>query len=425
MATQIYRRTTTEEKLVWFGLVSTYAIYAIGGLYVTGSALGWLIIAVYWLRLTVDDNTRSKTVPAMVWLWVFCMFVMLVVLWIGHANWELGLGKTIKSSIGWAKGWALIAVFIFIGAMCRIRRELLIRAVCILATHSLVFAIITFMAYMVRIPGEIFVSPLQIVGGPGPSFFTVSLYGLNPETGAGRWQFFGPWAPSAGLLSCLYLVFCFQEKDPKWRTLGIMGCIAMCLLSKSRAGQVIFLCLWPMLMFSDKLAEPWFLLMLGVVIPALLILGQPLYEYLMDSYEAIKQARPGSTRVRKALEQLALQRWQAEAPYFGHGIVEPGSKYTASMPIGSHHSWYGLLFVKGIVGLLALAIPMVITLFYLFWRSLFCRTAQVGLCLITVFICYSFFENLEILSYLYWPALIWIGMALNPESEVTEHVAKV
>jgi len=34
--------------------------------------------------------------------------------------------------------------------------------------------------------------------------------------------------------------------------------------------------------------------------------------------------------------------------------------------------------------------------------------------MIIVFICYSFFENLEILAFIYWPALLWIGMALNP-----------
>jgi hypothetical protein len=31
-----------------------------------------------------------------------------------------------------------------------------------------------------------------------------------------------------------------------------------------------------------------------------------------------------------------------------------------------------------------------------------------------VIVSYSFFENLEILSYLYWPALFWIGIAFNP-----------
>jgi hypothetical protein len=39
--------------------------------------------------------------------------VMEVALIMGHLNWELGTGKLIKSSVGWAKGWALIAIFPF------------------------------------------------------------------------------------------------------------------------------------------------------------------------------------------------------------------------------------------------------------------------------------------------------------------------
>lgn len=425
MATQQYRQITAEEKLVWFGLASTYPVYFIGGLYITGSALGWIILGVIALRWLVKDQNQYQSVPVMVWLWIAAMLIMLFALWAGHANWSLGVAKTIKSSVGWAKGWALMALFIFIGAICKIRKELLIRAVCVVSFHTLIFSVLTFIAYMIRIPGELFISPLQIVGGPGPSFFTVSLYGLNPETGGGRWQFFGPWAPAAGFMSCIYLVFCFQEKDDFWRNAGIVGCIAMCLLSKSRAGWVIFAMLWPMMIFADKLREPWLLFTLGVVLPLLLILGQPVFEWLMDSYQQIKESRPGSTRVRTTLANMALQRWQSEAFYFGHGIVEPGPKVTAGMPIGSHHSWYGLLFVKGLIGLIALAVPMLITTIYLFWRSLFSQVAQTALCLMAVFVSYSFFENLEILSYLYWPALIWIGMALNPEQEEENYVAQI
>ena len=425
MAKRQHSQTTAEEKLVWFGLTSTYPIYFVGGLYVSGSVLGWLILGVMVLRWLNRDTNQYRQVPMMVWLWIIGMLVMLIALWIGHANWGLGTGKTIKSTIGWMKGWALMALFIFIGAMCHIRKELLIRAVCVLAVHSLIFALISFCAYLVRFPGELFVSPLQAIGGPGPSFFTVSLYGLNPETGAGRWQFFGPWAPAAGLLACIYLIFCFQEKDPFWRNYGLLGCTVMCLLSQSRAGWVIFFALWPMMIFADKLKEPWLLMALGIGIPAILILGQPIFEWLITSYEEVKAARPGSTRVRQTLANLALQRWQAEAPWFGHGIVESGTKITAGMPIGSHHSWYGLLFVKGIVGLFALAVPLMLSTVYLFWRALSTYQAQVALCFMAVFICYSFFENLEILSYLYWPALIWIGMALNPEQEEQQHVAKI
>ncbi|MBE1298598.1 MAG: O-antigen ligase domain-containing protein [Alteromonadaceae bacterium] len=414
MATQINHQSYLEERIVFTTLTGTYPIYLLGSLYLVGCVLGWLLLGILLTRWFIEGKRKTDFVPAVVWLWIISMFAMLVILWIGHADWGLGTAKTIKSSIGWAKGWALMALFMFLGAVAPIRYETIIRAVCILSKHTLIFSIITLFAYVVRIPGDIYVSPLQFIGGPGPSFFTVSLYGLNPETGGGRWQFYGPWAPAAGLLACLGLVMCLHEKDPKFRKWGVFGCAVMVLLSQSRAGWVIFVMLFPMVLLADKFKEPWFLLTAGILIPALLILGMPVYEFVMDSYEQIKQARPASTRVRAALENIAWQRWQAEAYWFGHGIVERGPKLVEGMPIGSHHSWYGLLFVKGLTGLLALAIPMFVTIVYLFWQSQTSKLAHCALCMMAVFVCYSFFENLEILSYLYWPALLIIGMALNP-----------
>jgi hypothetical protein len=92
------------------------------------------------------------------------------------------------------------------------------------------------------------------------------------------------------------------------------------------------------------------------------------------------------------------------------------------MPIGSHHTWYGLLFVKGLVGLFALAIPMVLSLIYLFVFSVHNVQARAAMCMLIVLTCYSLFENLEILAYLYWPALFWLGMTLKNLQNGESHV---
>lgn len=424
MATQIPAKSYAEQKLVWKALVGTYLVYFLGALYVTGSILGWLLLLIVLVRTYVLGRHSTFAMPAIAWVWVLAMFVMLVALWIGHADWHLGTGKTIKSSIGWAKGWALFAVFIVVGAIGEIRVDTIVRGVCILSKHTLIFAVITFAFSILRLPGEIYISPLQIVGGPGPNFFTVSMYGMNPETGAARWQFFGPWSPAAGLLACLFFVICNAERDKRIRILGIAGCFAMVFLSQSRAGLAIFLLLVPMMYFSNKVLEPWFLITTGIIVAGLLTLGQPLFEAAQDFHQQVKDARPDSTRVRNTLERLAMQRWQSEAYWFGHGIVEPGPKIVEGMPIGTHHSWYGLLFVKGLVGLLALLVPMLITLVYLFWQAMYHPVARMAFNLLFVLVCYSFFENLEILTYLFWPALLIIGVALNPLKVGEEHGLK-
>ena len=71
----------------------------------------------------------------------------------------------------------------------------------VLAAQTLALAPILLAAAFLHLPRQLYVSPLQAVGGPGPEFFAVELYGIEPETGVARWRFFAPWAPAAGLLS--------------------------------------------------------------------------------------------------------------------------------------------------------------------------------------------------------------------------------
>ena len=413
MQSQTPHQTTTEAKLIYWALIATYPIYAIGGLYVTGSALGWVILSIILLRSFVEGKNVFSEVPMMVWLWVIGMLVMLLSLWIAHAQWSLGTAKTIKSTVGWAKGWALIAIFPLLGSLVSIKPDSLIRGACIVCKHTAIFGLLTLLLYNLRIPGQLFVSPLQILGGAGDIFFTVSFYGVNPETGAGRWQFFAPWAPAAGFLSCILIIFCLQEKDKNLRNWGVLGCFIMILLSQSRVGLGIFIVIVPVFLLAKQLENPWVLITIGLLIPIVIVFSESLYELVMDLYQQAKELRPESTRVRSALQNLAVQRWQAEAPIWGHGVVESGDKLVEFMPIGSHHTWFGLLFIKGLVGFIALAIPMGLSMIYFlfyFQQNIQVRTA---LCFLIVFVCYSFFENLEILAYLYWPALFWIGMAFK------------
>ena len=153
-------------------------------------------------------------------------------------------------------------------------------------------------------------------------------------------------------------------------------------------------------------------------------MAQAILDWLDATLNSVKSMRADSTRVRELLGEIAITRWWTEAPVWGHGIVERGPHAVEYMPIGSHHTWYGLLFVKGAVGAIALAIPLAWSLieFALLavTRSIAGRIAF-GMVLLMSF--YSIGENLEILAYLMWPGLIVMGIAareLQESSQLSE-----
>lgn len=401
---------TLEERWVVHCILWTYAYYLLGALYLLGPALAWLLAAHHVRR----HGWRS--LPLTAWAWIAGMLVMLVAVLVAHAEQSLGVAQAIKSSIGWAKGWALMALFIVIG-FGRIRIEVLARALCWLGVQTLALFPLLVLARWLHLPGELYVSPLSMVGGPGPEYFAVELYGLNAESGAARWRLFAPWAPAVALLMCCYVVIALQETRAGLRAAGIAGMLLAILASGSRLGLLALPAVVLVTALWQRMDQPALYLWLSPVFLLGGLFAQTLADLADDLVHQFHGARADSSRVRAALARMAVHRWQTEAYWWGHGNVEPGPHLVEHMPIGSHHTWYGLLFVKGLVGLLALAVPMAMTLWMLFWRGRHSRAGRAAFGVALVLGFYTFSENLEMLAYLYWPALVALGIGLRTAHE--------
>jgi len=402
---------TPEERLVWYAIVGTYVFYALGALYIVAPVLGWCLLLLAIRNRFLTPGGLRAPVPIGILIWIAGMLAMEVALLAGHLDFELGLPTTIKSTIGWAKGWALMAIFPYLGAVLDIRPGLIFRATTLVCIQTLLLVPLFLAAYFLNLSQELYVSPLRAVGGPGPEFFSVTLYGLEGGAGEVRWRFFTPWAPAAGFIANVYFLFALQERERKYMVAGIVGCIVIVLMCKSRLALISMLSIPIMIWGLSRLTRPS-VLYLGAT--GTLVMGL-IAPQLIDFSEAFQArfvaARAASSRVRSALGRIALNRWQREAPLWGHGIVERGPHLVEYMPIGSHHSWYGLLFVKGIVGFVALALPMLWSFVELLIKAQSSRLATVGLGMVLILFLYTFGENLEILSYLYWPGLVVLGMA--------------
>lgn len=428
------------ERMIWGSITGTYIIFIFGAQYVVGSVLGWLLffclLLYVWIETeekseakgefnptTKDDSTAEEQpplerirIPWTLWIWIGGMLVMELALIVGHIDFALGNKLMIKSSIGWAKGWALIALYPLAGCL-PIRPEIIYRAICIACFHTLLLAPIFLLAPALHLPEVLYVSPLKAVGGPGPMFFDVPLYEIDGSTGDLRWRLFTPWGPALGFFGNVCLVLSLEEKNPKWRWRGIGGSLIMILICKSRLAQVGLVAIPIGTWFLSRLSRPFVLFLIGSSSVLAGMFAPILLAAFETFWDRFKGARAGSTRVRMALKRIAEHRWKTEAPTWGHGIVESGPHLVEKMPIGSHHTWYGLLFVKGSVGFWALAVPMLVTFFVLWVKSLNPRypTCRVGLSMVMILFLYTFAENLEILVYLFWPGMIVMGIALRED----------
>lgn len=409
------------ERIVWSAMVWTWPLYAVGALYVVGPVLAWSLAGIAALSLYLGpairkDLAATGPVPGLIWLWIAGMLVLLVALWAGHADWHLGTKQTIKSSIGWAKGWALLALFPLIGAVLPLRREILIRAQCKLGLWTLILAPILLVAPFVGLPERIFTSPLKAIGGPGPEYFSVYFYTIDPSSWTPRWQFYAPWSPFAALLGVVMVLFALEEKDRKWMAAGVAAGVLMILASKSRMGLVGLVACTVGPRMLPLIARTWAWLAFAGVMSSFAILGGALIDLAKASVQGFKSARADSTRVRETLQRIAYERWQGDAFWFGHGTVQPGAHVVEYMPIGSHHTWYGLLFVKGIVGFSALLVPFVAHLGVTTIEAARSPRGRLPLGIMMTLLLLSFGENIEIEAYLLWPALVMLGCHLREMS---------
>lgn len=402
--------------MVYWTILLTWPFYAIGALYVVGPVLAWglagfIAVALYCAPLMRSDM-KATAPPMIVWLAFFCIIGILVVLWVGQFNNGFSTGKMIKASIGWAKGWALFPLFLMIGACLFIRMEVLVRAHCVLGLHTLILLPLFILAPKIGLPEKIFTSPLRMVGGPGPEYFTVFLYTIDPANGMPRWQFFTPWSPFAGLIGVITVVCALEEKNRFWMVCGLLAGIAMVLMTKSRMSIVGLVVCTAIPRGLPLLLKPWALFAAGTFCTAMVVFGDRVMVMVSDVKTHFREMRANSTRVRDALKRIAKERWASEDYWFGHGSVETGSHVTEYMLIGTHHTWYGLLFVRGVTGAVLFAIPVIATLIALTVYVLRSERGRLPLAVLLALLLVSFGGNLETQFYIVWPALVIIGAGL-------------
>jgi hypothetical protein len=416
MAANDIRPETADERLVYGAIVWTWGFYLLGALYAVYPILGWLL-AVRGIRGIIKSGSahgeNQQPIPTGAILWIVGMIAMTVPLVVAHMSYDMGMAATIKSLFGWGRGWFLLALFVLAGATLRIRTQLLIRAINRLGGITLCIVPFLIMAAVLKLPETLYVSPLQIVFAGPRSFFDVELHAFDDTTGMERWRFFSPWAPAAAGVATMSFALSLHDRSLFWRSVGAVSAVVVCVMAQSRLALVAIPIIMGMTLVSRFVLRPWAWLLAAFCITGLILSLGPILNLIDDLTTAFTGARASSSRVRSVLQTIALHRWWAEAPIFGHGAVERGPHLVEFMPIGTHHTWNGLLFVKGAFGFLALAIPFAGSAIEFSLKSLNDRTARTALGVLVAVLLFSFGENLESLAYLLWPGFLMLGIAMR------------
>jgi hypothetical protein len=416
MDTQPIRPKTLEEQVVHNAIIYTWVLWLFGAIYVVGAVIGYLLLIIYIARalgFLNDERLPLSFYSTGLLLWPVGMLMMLLALVVGHLDFGLGMGQLIKSVIGWGKGWALLAVVPLAGALLSIRPAIIYRATGRLALQTLVLVPFFLAAGFAGLPKHLYVSPLSMIGGPGSEFFDVTLYAIDDTDGSLRWRFFGPWATASAFVASIGLFFALYEKSMKWKLIGFVSTLFVCWMAGSRSSIVAIPVVLLAVTVLVNLNRPVLLVAIGFAAAGAVLFLDQILVAISDAEDSFNAARASSSRVRDTLNDIGYHRWYSEAFWFGHGVVERGPHLVHFMPIGSHHTWYGLLYVKGLIGFLALAIPFGWSVLELTAKAQCDRVARSALCILLAVGMFSFADNLEIVTYLIWPGLLIIGIGLR------------
>jgi hypothetical protein len=422
------RPETLDERLVYGAIVWTWGLYLLGALYAVYPVLGWILAARGIRRIMRPDVVREATgapIPTGVMFWIAGMAAMTIPLVYGHMSFDLGVGPMIKSLIGWARGWFLIAVFVLAGATLGVRSSIIIRATNRLGLYTLILCPFFFMTPMLGLPELLYVSPLQSVFLGPKAFFDVELHSFDSTTGMERWRFFAPWSPAAAFVATMSFALALHDRSVLWRSIGITAAIAVCVMSQSRLALVAIPVILAITVISRLVLKPWAWIVLAFGATIMILSLGPLLHLIDDLTTAFTGARAASSRVRSVLQSIALHRWSTEAIVFGHGAVERGPHLVEFMPIGTHHTWNGLLFVKGAFGYAALAIPFAASLVEFALKSLRDQSARAALGVMMVTLLFSFGENIESLVYLLWPGFMMLGIAARQRLKLPAELVRL
>ncbi len=408
---------TLPEKLLWLYIVCNIPIYYLGLQFVLAPLLAYFLtayLALKWWDQDEDTLPQDRIrFSSAVWVWIMSVAVIAIALLVGSLNFELSIGGIFISFINrWLRTWALFALFPIVGHL-NIRPQVIFRAACILCMQMLVLLCIFSITTLLHVEDIVYYSPFYFLGG-GITYYTVHVVGVVKDVDSMRLVMNAPWSPALGLLGNILFLLCYQEKKNLFRITGIICTVALIIGSESRVAILCLPFVFSISLLINKIFKSYFLFAAAILSFLFSVFCEQILIFGNDFITRVTELRQASSDTRDKLAQMALQDWINDAFVWGHGtFTEQGPALVHYISVGSHHTWYGLLYLHGIVGALAFAIAIIWSFWSLLIKIGVSQYAPLGISLLSILTFFSFAENIETLAYLYWPALVVLGIVFN------------
>lgn len=272
-------------------------------------------------------------------------------------------------------GWIVLGMAVGVGAEYRLHSSRTVRATCIYGGIILCFSILSFAYGSLTSADELSViSPIGLIlPSSMPSVmqhFTMRFF-LSDDDGFGvrRLILFFPWSTGLSMAGMTVMVVAWSERAFFWRWAGFLGGSTALVGSMSRAAVLAMaasmaIVFWVRLSRVTQMVIILITLLAGIT--AIFSGFEPM-ETTSRMLAEVNGIREGSTDARNMIYDKSWEGFQS-SPIFGTGwLGEDYSEYIP-VPIGSHSSFYGLLYTGGVVGFGMFALAFLVTLIVLISR---------------------------------------------------------
>jgi uncharacterized membrane protein YhaH (DUF805 family) len=390
--------------------------------WMTGTLIPLGVIGTGILFLRRPPRQLAIRVVSSLWIAVGAAQALSVVVnWAATDGTEMSLLRGLGSFV--TTGWILIGLAIGVGAEGGLTTPRMVRAICVHAAWMLLLTGVSlFTAVGLGWPELVVPSPLALLL---PGELPVVRFHLRMifyqsdallDTRTIRLTLFYPWATGLALAGATALLVGTGDRLRGWRVVAAIAGTVAVLLSYSRSA-VLSLAVALVILGFLRLSGPRqaiAALLAGLAINVALLAGFDPIETAREVQAEFTNLRPGSSLARALIYELSWAHF-LDRPILGHGWMSgPVARWLPTMPLGSHSSFYGVLYLGGIVTFAALCLAYLATLAVAALRLRDRgRDAPVALVLLLLLGVVAVGEGINVLVPSLLATFLWLGGALR------------